>query len=69
MGPTPIEQLERWELFGAIWRVRSLEPTEAVVELCTCDGEPVEELHSEDPELLAYLAARPASEHPPTHRP
>ena len=33
-----------------------------VVELCTCHGEPVDELRSEDPELLRYLADRPTSE-------
>jgi hypothetical protein len=58
METTPIERLERWELFGATWLVRSLKPTEAVVELSTCDGEPVEELRSDDPNLLHYLADR-----------
>ena len=30
----------------------------AVVELCTCHGEHVDTLHSSDPALLRYLAAR-----------
>lgn len=45
-GPesTPVGRLERWELFGAIWRLRSLEPGEALVDLCTCDGALVDQL-------------------------
>jgi hypothetical protein len=62
METTPIERLERWELFGAIWRVRSLQPTGAVVELCACDGRRVEELRSDDPDLLRYLADRSRSD-------
>jgi hypothetical protein len=62
METTPLERLERWELFGAIWRVRSLDATEAVVELCTCDGELVEELRSHDPDLLRCLADRTSSD-------
>jgi hypothetical protein len=58
--PDPVEVLTRWEAHGAIWRVRSLSGTEAVVDLCTCYGDPVDELRSGDPELLAFLAARSA---------
>jgi hypothetical protein len=36
-----------------------------VVELFTCDGELVEELRSDDPELLRYLADRPRSDPDP----
>jgi hypothetical protein len=60
--PDPVEVLTRWESHGAIWRVRSLTATEAVVDLCTCYGDPVDELRSGDPELLAFLAARAAGD-------
>jgi hypothetical protein len=61
--PEPaLDTLERWEEHGAIWRLRSIEDGEAVVELCTCHGEPADELRSREPELLRYLAARPSSE-------
>lgn len=33
-------------------------PTHAVVELCTCTGEPMERLSSSDRQLLGYLDAR-----------
>ena len=57
----PIHTLERWEQHGASWRARRVSETEAVVDLCTCTGEPVEQLRSSDPDLLRYLAARPNS--------
>lgn len=62
MGEATRDVLERWEQSGAIWRVRTLSGTEAVVDLCTCFGEPVEVLRSRDAELLRYLADRPSSE-------
>lgn len=62
MAENPLQTLERWELHGAVWRTRSLGHGEAVVELLTCHGEPVDELRSSDSELLRYLADRPTSE-------
>ncbi|MEZ5075938.1 MAG: hypothetical protein R2725_00675 [Solirubrobacterales bacterium] len=59
-----LEKLVRWEEHGAIWRTKSLREDGAVVELLTCYGEPVDELQSEDQELLRYLAKRPSSESP-----
>jgi hypothetical protein len=54
--------LERWEQSGAIWRVRSLAGHEAVVELCTCYGEPVELVRTTDADTLRYLQDRRASD-------
>jgi hypothetical protein len=65
MAEPPLQTLERWEDSGALWRTRSLGEREAVVELCTCHGEVVEELRSPDPNLLRYLARRRSSEEPP----
>jgi hypothetical protein len=64
MSEPPLQTLGRWEEAGALWRTRWLGEREAVVDLCTCFGEPVEELRSSDPELLLYLAARRSSEDP-----
>ncbi len=61
MGDATIEVLERWEQTGAIWRVRTLTGSEAVVDLCTCFGEPVDVLRSTDADLLRYLALHPTS--------
>jgi hypothetical protein len=55
---SPIEILERWEAHGATWRVLMLTGELAVVELCTCYGEPVDELRSGDPELIRFVRSR-----------
>lgn len=62
MPEPPIATLMRWEDHGAIWRARSVTETEAVVELCTCSGEPIDELRSGDPQLLRFLTERPRSD-------
>jgi hypothetical protein len=62
MPESPIDTLDRWEDCGAIWRARSVSETEAVVDLCSCTGEPVDQLRSDDPALLSYLAERPRSD-------
>jgi hypothetical protein len=54
----PLAVLERWEALGATWRVRTLTDVLAVVELRTCHGTPVDELRSNDRELIRFLSAR-----------
>ena len=68
MPEPPLETLMRWEEHGATWRARAITDTTAIVELCTCHGEPVDELRSDDPALLRYLADRPRSELSPPAR-
>jgi|1185.fasta_scaffold311915_2 hypothetical protein len=58
MGETPVEVLRRWEDHGAVWRALHVSDAHAVVELCTCGGEPVERLESSDPELIGFLRER-----------
>ncbi len=50
-----IDGLERWVSFGATWRVVDISCHRAVVDLCTCMGEPVERLGSDDPAVIDYL--------------
>jgi hypothetical protein len=50
-----IDALERWVLFGAQWRTVDLSGESTVVDLCTCTGELVERLESDDPALVRYL--------------
>ena len=57
MTPDPVADLERWLDHGAHFRVRELSDDRAVVDLCTCCGEPVERLESDDPALIAFLRA------------
>ena len=53
-----IEVLRRWESHGAEWRVVHVSDDAAIVDLCTCYGEPVERLESRDPELISYVRER-----------
>jgi hypothetical protein len=50
-----IDGLERWVLSGASWRVVDISNERAVVDLCTCMGEPRERLQSNDPSVIGYL--------------
>jgi hypothetical protein len=50
-----VDALERWALFGAQWRIVDLSGESAVVDLCTCTGELVERLESDDPTVIRYL--------------
>jgi hypothetical protein len=50
-----VADLERWEDNGASWRALEVSDERAVVELCTCYGEPVDVLTGEAPELVAYV--------------
>jgi hypothetical protein len=57
---TPLEALERWERWGGTWRLEQLLEPGAVVMLCTCDGQPVEQLRSTDPAFAARVAEPPS---------
>jgi len=55
-----VADLERWVLSGAHWRVLDISPERVVVELCSCVGEPVDQVESVDPEVIAYLRTAPS---------
>jgi hypothetical protein len=63
MSTLTIDALERWVLFGAQWRIVDLSGERAVVDLCTCTGELVERLQSDDPALIRYLRSAPSDPH------
>jgi hypothetical protein len=50
-----IDRLERWVLFGAVCRVVEISTDYAVVDLCTCMGELVERVGSDDVAVIGYL--------------
>jgi len=52
-----IAELEDWTLNGASWDPVELSERRAVVELCTCHGERVDVVESEDPEFIEYVRA------------
>jgi hypothetical protein len=55
MATLTIAALQRWVLFGAQWRIVDLSGESAVVDLCTCTGELVERVQSDDPAVIRYL--------------
>jgi hypothetical protein len=59
-----VEELERWVLFGATWRLVQTTEGCAIVDLCQCTGELVERRVASDPAVLEYLrhASRPVAE-------
>jgi hypothetical protein len=57
----PVAVLERWVHNGATWRAVHVSDAKAIVDLCTCSGEPVDRLESGDPELIAYVRDRDLS--------
>ena len=61
MGRNDTEVLTRWEDSGAVWRVFHLSDSKAIVDLCTCSGEPVDRIESTDPDLIEFLRERDSS--------
>jgi hypothetical protein len=50
-----IEQLEEWAEQGAVWRAIEVSDERAVIDLCSCTGEPMERVQSDAPELIDYV--------------
>jgi hypothetical protein len=63
MTALTIDALERWVLFGAQWRIVELSGESAVLDLCTCTGELVERLESDDPAVVRYLRSAQSELH------
>jgi hypothetical protein len=56
--PVTVEDLERWTDHGATWRTLEVTDRLAVLELCTCYGEPVDVVEGSAEELIAYVRER-----------
>jgi hypothetical protein len=52
-----LADLERWELFGATWRVIELSEDRALLDMCACTGQLVERRVSDDRALIDYVRA------------
>ena len=53
-----ISVLERWEGSGALWKTVHVSDDLAILELCTCYGEPVDRLETRDPDAIAFVRDR-----------
>jgi hypothetical protein len=56
--------LERWEGSGAIWKAIHVSEKLAVLDLCTCYGEPVDRIETRDADAIAYVRDRLEHEQP-----
>jgi hypothetical protein len=57
-----LSELEDWELHGATWRAVELGPERILLELCSCSGEPMDLVESNDRKLIEYVRNREMSE-------
>jgi hypothetical protein len=55
MRSITLAELDRWVDNGATWRAVEVSDRQALVELCTCYGEPVDFVRSEAPELIEFV--------------
>lgn len=58
MRQATIAELEDWERNGAVWRPAEVYARKAVVDLCSCTGELMEHVESEDPQFIEFVRAR-----------
>ncbi|SDS01716.1 hypothetical protein [Microlunatus soli] len=58
-----VDQVRRWQDLGGTWRVLARRHGQVTVSLCRCDaGEEVDRLTTADPDLIAFLGDRDASD-------
>ena len=53
-----IDELVDWERNGAVWRPAEIYPGRAVVDLCSCTGELMDRVESDDPAFVSFVRAR-----------
>ena len=53
-----IEDLERWEDNGAMWRPFEVTEGHALIDLCSCTGEAMERVQSEAEDVIELARAR-----------
>jgi hypothetical protein len=53
-----IEDLERWEDNGAMWRPFEVTDTRAVIDLCSCTGEAMERVQSDAEDVIELARGR-----------
>ncbi len=53
-----IEDLERWEANGAMWRPFEVTDRHALIDLCSCTGEAMERVQSDAEDVIELARAR-----------
>lgn len=57
MRQSTVRELEDWERNGAVWQPVEIYSGKAVVDLCSCSGELMERVESEDPAFIDFVRA------------
>jgi hypothetical protein len=55
MRTSTVAELEDWEQGGAVWQPLEVTPERAIVDLCSCSGEPMDRVQSQDPEFIEFV--------------
>jgi hypothetical protein len=58
MRTVTIAELEDWERNGAVWRPVELQLDRVVIDMCSCTGERMDRVSSDDPALIEYVRSR-----------
>ena len=61
MRSATIAELQDWEQSGAVWQAVDVTPERGVVDLCTCSGEPMDRVQSEDPQFIEFVQTHTAA--------
>jgi hypothetical protein len=56
-----VDYLKDWELHGATWRAVQISDERAVIELCSCSGEPMDLVEGNDAQLIDYVRSHGGS--------
>jgi hypothetical protein len=63
MNTVTVEHLEDWVLNGATWRAVELDDQHTVIDMCSCTGELMDRVQSDEPEVIGYVRARGGESH------
>ena len=58
MNSVTVEHLKDWELNGATWRAVELVEDHTVIDLCSCTGERMDRVQSDQSEVIEYVRSR-----------
>jgi hypothetical protein len=50
-----IKELQDWRLSGATWRAVRVTDERAVIDLCSCSGEPMDRVESDEPDVIEFV--------------
>jgi hypothetical protein len=57
MRNVTISELEDWERNGAVWRTVEFDRDRVVIDMCSCTGERMDRVASQEPDVIEYVRA------------